>query len=174
MKKLINLIALTALAVAGAQADINITLDHPNQTGGAGQTLSFFGVITNTDANPGDAPIFLNSDSLTFTLNSATVADNFFTNVPIKLGPGASSGDIDLFDVTLAKPETDPLGTYTGSYELIGGADGGNLSGQDNLAQANFSVNATPEPGYFAFLAVGLALMGWLHHRRKTQGTQNQ
>lgn len=174
MKNLINLIALTVLAVAGAQADISITLDNPNQTGGAGQTLNFSGTITNTDSNHGDAPIYLNGDSLTFTLSDATVVDNFFANAPVSLAPGASSGDIDLFDVELASPESLPLGAYSGSYVLLGGADGGTFTAQDNLAQANFSVNATPEPGYFAILAVGLVLMGWLHRRRGTQAARTR
>lgn len=159
MKTLINLIALTVLAVAGVRADINITFDDPNQTGGAGQTLNFFGTITNSGATA----VFLNFDSLNFGLSDATVSDNFFTNVPISLAAGGSSGDVDLFDITLANPESLPLGTYTGTYGLLGGIDG---SASDNLAQANFSVNVTPEPGYFALLGIGLVSMGWLHRRR--------
>lgn len=170
MKKLINLIALTALAVAGAQAgSISITLDDPDQSGVPGQTLSFFGTITNTDTNPGDDPIYLNFDSLNFSLGDATVTDNFFANVPISLAEGASSGDIDLFDIALADPESEPLGLYTGTYGLLGGMDGGDGSAADNLAQVNFSVTATPEPTTVVLLALGLALMGLLHRRRASR-----
>jgi hypothetical protein len=165
MKTFINLIALTVLAVAGVRADINIALDDPSQTGTAGQTLNFFGTITNTNTT-GTQPVYLNNDSLTFGLSDATVVDNFFANVPISLAAGASSGDIDLFDITLANPESRPLGTYTGTYGLLGGMDGGTFTAQDNLAQVSFSVNVTPEPGYFALLGVGLALMVWMHRRR--------
>jgi len=167
MKKSLNLIALTVLAVAGARADINITFDDPNQTGTAGQTLNFLGTITNNDATP----IFLNGDSLTFGLSDATVSDNFFTNVPISLAAGASSGHIDLFDVTLANPETNPLGIYKGTYGLLGGIDGG---ASDNLAQASFSVTVTPEPEYFALLGIGMVLMGWLHRRRASRAAPNR
>jgi hypothetical protein len=162
MKTFINLIALTALASAGAWADINIAFDVPNQSGAAGQTLNFLGAITNTGATA----VFLNNDSFNFTLTDATVVDNFFASVPVSLAAGASSGDIDLFDVTIANPETLPLGTYTGIYGLLGGIDG---NAADNLAQASFSVSVTPEPGYFALLGVGLSLIGWLHRRRASQ-----
>ena len=165
MRTLINLIALTALAAAGACADINISLDDPNQTGTAGQTLNFLGTITNTGATT----VFLNNDSLNFTLTDATLVDNFFANVPISVAAGASSGDIDLFDVMIANPETLPLGTYTGIYGLLGGIDG---NAADNLAQAGFSVSVAPEPGYFALLGIGIALIGWTHRRRASQAAR--
>ena len=168
MKTFINLIALTALAVGGARADINIAFDDPNQIGAAGQTLNFFGTITNTDS-PGSQPVYLNIDSLNFGLNSATVVDNFFTNVPFSLAAGASSGDFDLFDVTLGSA---PSGTYSGTYGLLGGMDGGTLTAQDNLAQASFSVSVTPEPGYFVLLGIGLVSMYWLQRRRRRQAAQ--
>lgn len=80
------------------------------------------------------------------------------------LAPGASSGDIDLFDITLANPERNPLGTYSLTYGLLGGVNGGSWAAQDNLAQASFPVNATPEPPYGALLGIGLALglAAWL------------
>ena len=84
MKKFIHLIALTALAVGGARAGIiTITLDDPNQFGIPGETLNFFGTITNTDTTLGDQPVFLNSDSLNLAGGSDfTTNDLFFTNVP--------------------------------------------------------------------------------------------
>ncbi len=148
---------MTTITVAVHASSILITLDGPNQAGAAGQTISFFGVITNTDTTPGDQPIFLNSDSLNFTLGDATVVDNFFSTVPISLAEGESSGDIDLFDITLANPESSLSGT--GTYGLIGGMDGGSGQGSDNLAQTNFSVTVTPEPGTVSLLGIGLALM---------------
>jgi hypothetical protein len=170
MKTFRNLIALTVLAVAGAHADIVITLDDPNQFSAPGDTLNFSGTITNTDTTPGDSPIYLNSDSLNFTLSDATVTDNFFANVPISLAEGASSGDIDLFDITLADPESDPFGT--GTYGLLGGMDGGTGTASDNLAQVNFSVTVTPEPKIIPLLTILVALMSWLHSRRGSRAVR--
>jgi hypothetical protein len=73
--------------------------------------------ISNIDTTPGEAPIYLNSGSFNFSLSYATVTDNFFTNVPVSLADGV----VDLFDITLANPERDPLGTYAGTYVLLGG-----------------------------------------------------
>lgn len=170
MKRALNLIALALLSAAGSWAsNISIVLDNPNQIAGPGQTLNFFGTITNIDTTPGDAPIYLNLDSLNFTLDDATVTDNFFTNVPFFLAEGASSGDIDLFDITLANPEAEPLGVYTGTYGLLGGMDGGADTASNNLAQADFSVDVTsvtPEPATFLLVGVALVLVSRLRRLR--------
>lgn len=168
MKKLIQIALLTLVAVAGAWADdVSITLDDPNQQGSPGQTLNFFGTITNTDTTPGDAPIYLNFDSLNLSLSDATVMDNFFANVPISLAEGQSSGDIDLFDVTVANPEANPLGIYPGTYGLLGGMDGGANTASDSLAQVNFSVEqVAPEPATYVLILGGLAGIAALRRRR--------
>ena len=165
---LITPIMLAAMAATVSAADISIVFDNPDQVGVPGQTLSFFGVITNTDMTLGDQPIYLNSDSLNFTLSDATVMDNFIANVPISLAEGESSGDIDLFDITLANPGVNPAGVYPGTYELLGGMDGGAGTANDALAQADFSVNLVPEPGTFALMAVATSLLPW---RRKARVT---
>ena len=168
MKKFTQLLAVMTLAVAAARAgSITITLDDPNQSGNAGQTLNFLGVITNTDTTPGDQPIFLNFDSPNFTLSDATLVDNFFSNVPVSLAEGASSGDIDLFDITLANPATQPVGLYSGTYGLFGGMDGGTNTASDNLAQTNFSVTVAPEPGTLGLLGIGLVLMSLALYQAK-------
>jgi hypothetical protein len=154
----------------GSRADIFIAFDDPGQTGSPGQTLQFFGTITNTGSDPD--PVYLNSDSFNFALSglSYTLTDQFFNTVPVSLAGGASSGDIELFDITLADPVNDPFGSYTGTYGLLGGMDGGNGTAQDNLAQADFSVDvkaAAPEPAPFALVGTLLALMGWLHRRAR-------
>lgn len=166
MKILISLFALITLAAAGASASIiTITLDNPNQNAPAGATVSFFGTITNTDPNSGDAPVYLNSDTLDFGKTDATVDDNFFANVPLSLAPGASSGDIDLFDIILANPEADLQDSYAGEYTILGGMDGGANTAQDVLAQVNFST--TPEPASLLLFGSGLVCIGWFYRRRK-------
>jgi hypothetical protein len=157
MKSILNLFAFAVLTAGAAQASvITISFDNPNQIGVPGQTLNFFGVISNTDSNISDPDVFLNADTLNFTLADGIVTDNFFANVPVSLASGASSGDIDLFDITLPIPESQPLGVYSGNYTLFGGADGGANTAQDNLAEADFSVDAAPEPGSIALGAFGL------------------
>jgi hypothetical protein len=174
MKTFINLIALTALTVAGVRAGgIVISFDDPDQTATAGETLQFFGTITNTstDTDPTDA-MYLNNDSFDLALSGAsyTLTDDF-ANTPVSLTGGESSGDIELFDITLADPVSDPLGLYGGTYGLLGGMDGGSGTAQDNLAQADFSVNvaaptALPEEGAWpltiALIALALVWRGWL------------
>jgi PEP-CTERM motif len=176
MKALTTLFVLTTVAVAVSQAaSISIILDDPSQTGSPGDTLHFLGTITNIDTNAGDSPFFLNLDSLNLALSDAVPNDLFLANVPIDLAEGASSGDIELFDYTLANPEADPFGSYLGAYALLGGMDGGAGTAQDILAQVNFSVTVepavsptpTPEPSTFALAGVALLFAGWLDHRRR-------
>lgn len=163
MKALINLIALSALAAAGARADLLISLDSPSQTGSPGQTLQFFGTITNAGSDI--RPVYLNGDNFNFAMNntSYTLIDRFFDTVPLLLNAGESSPDIDLFDLTLSIPLGDPFGIYLGEYGLTGGMDGGSGSGQDNLIQAGFSVavipSNVPEPTTFMMLGLGFALI---------------
>jgi hypothetical protein len=155
MKTLLNILILGALATAVAWGGIVVTLDDPSQTGHPGQTLQFFGVISNN----GDDTVFMNGDSLTLAGLSFTITDQFFATVPVSLDGNTSSGDIDLFDVTVSNPLLDPPGKYLGSYGLIGGVDD---TASDNLASANFDVTTgsgatgTPEPSTGLLLGVAL------------------
>jgi hypothetical protein len=141
---------ILALATSAAKADsVSITLDSPHQIAAPGATLEFFGSILNT----GNTAVYLNADDETLLGLSLTFDDLFFTNVPISLAPagqaGSSSGDIELFDITVSSPLLDAPGTYSGSYTLVGGVDG---NAQDNLGATGFSVTTTsttspvPEP----------------------------
>lgn len=159
MKTSCNLIVLLSLASLGSSASsIQITLSAPDQMGSPGQTLQFFGVLTDTTSDP--KPIYLNSDSFTFSLNASdyTLTDNF-ASLPLSLSAGQSSGALDLFDITLAN--TALAGIYHGAYGLVGGEDGGTGTGMNNLGQASFSATVTtatvPEPGTTALLGISLA-----------------
>jgi hypothetical protein len=152
MRTHLRIFVLVMGAVTAVRADINISLDNPNQTGLPGATLQFFGTIANTSADT----VFLNSDDINFTGGpSLSVNDLFFTNVPVLLEAGLTSGDIELFDVSLASPFTGAPGLYGGSYTLTGGLEPGS---QLVLAATSFSVTvaATPEPGFFGVLALGI------------------
>jgi len=140
MKTLLCTLMLAAFSAAAAKADeITITFDQPNQTGSEGQTLQFFGTITNNTSGT----VFLNSDDLNLDGLSLATNDLFFVNAPISLAPDSNSGDIELFDVTVSNPLVDPAATYLGSYDLLGGPDG---NAADVLGSASFSVTTTPEP----------------------------
>ena len=157
MKTLLCTLILATLGTAVAKADtITISFDQQDQTISAGDTVEFFGTITNDTANT----IYLNEDDLTLSGLSLTTTDQFFNNVPIDLAPsgdaGDSSGDIELFDVTASDPLLDVAGVYSGTYTLIGGTDG---NAQDNLGSANFSVTTlapVPEPPTICLLLTGV------------------
>jgi len=164
--------AFLAVGALAARADIIITLDDPNQTGNPGQTLSFYGTISNnsTDTNPADA-IYLNEDGVTLGLSSPgyTWIDDL-ANTPADLIGGQSSGDIELFDIVLTDPQSDPFGNYSGTYTLLGGADGGADTAQDFLAQAGFTITTVaPEPGTFAMLAGVILAAMWRKAMRHTR-----
>ena len=174
MKTLLKTLILGALATAGAWGGIVITFDAPSQTGHPGQTLQFFGVISNN----GDDTVFMNFDDLTLAGLSFTTNDLFFTTVPLFLDGGSSSDHIELFDVTVSDPLLDSPAKYLGGYTLLGGAaaptdtDPGS---QDNLASANFDVTtapggtAVPEPGSWLLLGTAVAGLGAARrpHRRR-------
>ncbi|MGD0445997.1 MAG: hypothetical protein ABSA39_18840 [Edaphobacter sp.] len=152
MKTLLCTLILATLATAAAKADtITVTFDQANQTATPGETLQFFGTITNDSADT----IFLNSDDPDLNGLSLTVDDQFFNTVPVSLAPGESSGDIELFDVSVSNPLVDAPGTFSGAYTLFGGADG---NAQDNLGTEDFSVTTNspvPEPAPVLLLLTG-------------------
>jgi hypothetical protein len=167
MKPFLQMFALAVAAVTVAEAGVVFTLDNPDQTGLPGNTLQFFGTITNT----GTDTVSFNSDNFNFTGGASfSTTDLFFSNAPISLDGGLSSGDIELFDVSLTDPFTDSFGLYGGSESLIGGANG---DSQDVLASADFSVTAqapdstTPEPASFIMAGAGVLALALKARRRK-------
>jgi hypothetical protein len=161
MRRLLSLIAFIVIGGLAARADIIVTLDNPNQTGNPGQTLSFYGIISNssTDTDPAGA-IYLNMDNVSMALSSLsyTWLDDL-ANTPVDLIGSQSSSDIDLFDIVLTDPQSDLFGSYSGAYTLLGGADGGANTAQDFLAQAGFTITTVaPEPGTFALLACAILM----------------
>jgi hypothetical protein len=175
MKSLKNLLVFS-LAVVGfllagtaAKADpLALNLDSPNQSGIDGQTLTFYGNITNDSSGT----IYLNSDSYNVDLPLTLDDSGFVNNAPLSLDPGASSGDIELFAVTI------PLGTANGlylgnSFEILGGDPSDNT---DVVGSAEFSVNvnnaptgegnSTPEPSSLVLLLTGMAVLAGTLRRR--------
>jgi hypothetical protein len=144
-----------ALGCAMARADvIDIAFDHSSQTGSPGDTLVFFGTLTNT----GSDTVFLNSDSLNlsgFPLSSIT---DLFANVPLSLAGGANSGDIKLFDIVI--PNAFPSGGNAGNYALLGGGMSDlNIVGAADLTVKVEGISSVPEPSFRTFLILVLALL---------------
>jgi hypothetical protein len=158
MKTTIRILLLATASALGVYADtITVVFANSDPVALAGSTISVFGTIFNNDPNLSDAPIYLNADTLTFNMPGSSVADNFFANVPLFLNPGANSGSIDLFDLTLGSQS----GSFPGSYVLLGGMDGGADTAQDVLANASFTVTSTPEPAPAALAALALVFVLW-------------
>jgi hypothetical protein len=158
MRLILQLVIATIAVVSNAGATTLLTLDTPDQVGHPGDTLQFFGSLTNT----GPDTVFLNSSDLNFTnAASFTTDDLFAVNVPVSIDPGQTVNGIEFFDITLSNPFTDPFDVYSGTYTLLGGSD---PNAMDVLTAANFSVSAeagstVPEPTLVIPVCAALALL---------------
>jgi hypothetical protein len=154
-KTLFTTLALAILALAipahASPMTVTISLVDPNQLGSVGETLQFFGVITNNT----NQTVNLDGDDLTLNAPGITLIDDFNNNVPFFLTPdgtaGSSSGVIELFDVTLSAGFS---GHNIGTYDLTGNTGG---PGPDFILGATtFSVAPTPEPASIFLLLSSL------------------
>ncbi|HTC35246.1 MAG TPA: PEP-CTERM sorting domain-containing protein [Bryobacteraceae bacterium] len=175
IKNWFTILALALLPSAAALADtITITLDSPTLSGSAGDTLQFFGTLTNTTSDT----VFLNDDNFNLaSIPLGSIDDSpFFANAPLSLDAagsldgGFTSGDIELFDVTI--PDPFPPGNYDGTFQVLGGADGGS---QDIVGTADFTVqvlgpvSGVPEPGSLGLMAAALVGICAINRRRRNR-----
>jgi hypothetical protein len=155
------LILLTAVVCATAKASsLFISLDSPVQSGAPGAFLQFFGTITNTTGSTVD----LSSASDNFTLTGfnyfTDVTDLFFANVPLSLAAGASTGDIELFDITIPNPYTDSCALSAdcgGTYQILDGS--GNVLGTAFFTVDVQPPSGVPEPSPAVLLSSALLLL---------------
>jgi hypothetical protein len=146
------------LAGTAAKADTVLTLVSPNPSG-YGPVFEFDGILTNT----GDATVYLNGDNYFGDLPIAAFDGSpFYTNAPLFLDPGATTGIIELFTIT-APPYGPGSNFYTGTFLILGGGDSG---ASDVLASEDFSINVLPEPSSLVLMLTGMAgLAGTLRRR---------
>jgi hypothetical protein len=159
MKRLYPLLLfMAALACMPAKADsLTISLDSSTLSGSPGSEVEFFGTLTN---NTG-ADLFLNADSFNLAGFDPSAIDDspFFTNAPLFLAPGANTGDIGLFNITI--PDPFATNSYPGSFQILGGAT---EDDQTVIGTADFVVNvqpvsAVPEPSSLSMLGLAATLL---------------
>jgi hypothetical protein len=167
------ILAAVLLPCISASADtLTITLDSPTLSGSPGDTLQFLGTLTNTTSDT----VFLNDVNFNLASIPSGSIDNspFFANAPLSLDAagsldgGFTSGDIELFDVTIPDPFT--AGNYDGTFQVLGGVDG---NAQDILGTVDFTVqvagpaSAVPEPASFGFMAAAFVAICVTNRRRR-------
>ena len=181
MKKAVRTLSMFSLFVLAATlllstrtfADtIGLSLNSPAQPGTAGSTVSFVATVSAPGTNSGT--VFLNGDG--FDVSSPLVVDDngFLFDFPLSLDPGDSHSGV-LFSIAL--PSNLAAGLYTGSFEILGGADSNAF---DTLGSVDFQVNvapapsAVPEPESLMLLAAGLPGVAFLVQRKCRRSLDNK
>lgn len=170
LSRTVLLTCLAAAAVPAHAGSIAILFNEPVlfvTPGQAGVT------VLATLSNPDTAnTAYLNGDNLTIP-GAVNVNDEFFTNVPLSLTPNQSAPMTELFRFDV--PANAVAGTFTGSYDLLGGIGTAAQFNADRIGQQTFQVRiqAVPEPSSSPLVAAALtALLVWRRLSARRVGTQ--
>ena len=164
------LCAVALLAAATAAADtVQAQLVESSLTGAPGDTLAYYVTLSNPSLTD---TIYLNAIGSTASSAFLDVDTSpFDINAPFFLNPGDSSGPFELFDVTI--DPLAPAGGYVGSVvSIVGGADGGQFTAFDDLADISFDVQVTggvtsaPEPSALLLMLTGMAIVFTVSRKR--------
>jgi hypothetical protein len=159
---LTTLLLSISMSTAVAHADsVTLTINAPAQFEAPGGTVVYLATVSAPADNAAD--VYLNGDDYSIELPGATIDDSpFLDNFPFYLAPGQSYTG-DLFDLTVPLGAT--LGTYDGTFVILGGSDG---SADSILSTADFRVTVTPEPSSILLLGTGLlfAAIGFTRRQR--------
>lgn len=184
MKKLLAGIGVFLAVATGASADISWTFNDVN---------FYLGSWSPT----GTVYTEVASLSGSFSTNNAVTAITDFSDLAIKAEPGYSSfafpiagmvdsylpGTIGIYgagwssyiDLYLTSPLTSAGGTYSfsagydcpGCAVLVSNSNTGVVGGGGAHIATGGSMSSTPEPGFYAVLAIGLAGLGFAVRRKR-------
>jgi hypothetical protein len=155
MRSLLPIFFAIATACHGADV-LTVTFSPSTKTGLPGDTVPFFGTLTNTT----NGVLNLDGVSILFPAGPTIDENPFFANTPPSLAAFESTGLVELLDVLL--PNNQGPGTLDGVLTVVGNSQ--------NLGSGDFhlTVNSTiPEPGSLWLMAGGLAslLCRWRRKR---------
>ncbi len=176
LRQLLLISAALAVAPIGSlqAASLLIVFDPLTLFGSPGQSVAVSGTVKNLEA----VTVDLNSCAVNlpgqFTTDNCGIFFDFTFGAPLSLNAG-DSATFDLFTFSANVPYTGAYGIQSpgATFTILGGLEIASFydaSVLNNLVEAPFDVQVTPEPGTFALFALAVALAIGLKRRAARQG----